>query len=316
MTRRLLTGAAFFLAALLACTARAQAATPPACPQTVGAPQAIVIEVSTGDIACARAAEKRRPIGSTTKLMTALLTLENIKLSKTCTASSYRPAPIESQIGLDPGEKMKAADLMRGLLVESGNDAAMALAKCVSGNTNAFVKAMNKRAKQLGLPTRTTRTRSGWTRTPTTPPRTTWSRSPRSCAPTASSRRSRTRRSITLKTGDHPRTFTNRNLLVRRYGFVNGVKTGHTSNAGYVLVGSASRNGVQLISAVLGTPSEAARDNDTMALFKYALPALRAHPRGDRRPHDGDGADPLPLRRDAQAQGDADGAPDRHARPS
>ena len=83
----------------------------------------------------------------------------------------------------------------------------------------------------------------------------------------------------TLKTGVHPRTFRNRNRLVRKYPCVNGVKTGHTRGAGYVLVGSASRNGIQLISAVLGTPSEAARDADTMALLKWALPALPAHPR-------------------------------------
>ena len=66
---------------------------------------------------------------------------------------------------------------------------------------------------------------------------------------------------VTLKTGDHPRTFTNRNRLVVNYPFVNGVKTGHTRQAGYVLVGSASRNGIQLISAVLDTPSENARRN-------------------------------------------------------
>jgi D-alanyl-D-alanine carboxypeptidase (penicillin-binding protein 5/6) len=79
----------------------------------------------------------------------------------------------------------------------------------------------------------------------------------------------------TLKTGDHPRTFRNRNRLVGRYPFVNGVKTGHTRGAGYVLVGSASRNGIQLISAVIGTPSEAARDNDTMALFNWAMPRFQ-----------------------------------------
>jgi len=76
---------------------------------------------------------------------------------------------------------------------------------------------------------------------------------------------------VTLRSGAHPRTFANRNDLVRRYGFVNGVKTGHTGEAGYVLVGSASRHGVQLVSAVLDTPSEAARDADTLNLFAYAF---------------------------------------------
>jgi D-alanyl-D-alanine carboxypeptidase (penicillin-binding protein 5/6) len=77
---------------------------------------------------------------------------------------------------------------------------------------------------------------------------------------------------VTLKTGDHPRTFTNRNLLVRRYPFVNGVKTGHTTQAGYVLIGSArSKIGGRVISVVTGEPSEAGRDTDTLKLLRWGL---------------------------------------------
>jgi D-alanyl-D-alanine carboxypeptidase (penicillin-binding protein 5/6) len=91
-------------------------------------------------------------------------------------------------------------------------------------------------------------------------------------------------KSVTLKSGNHPRTFTNRNTLLLKLPYVNGVKTGHTNQAGYALVGSASRNGVQLISAVLDTPSEAARDDDTAALYKWAFPRfqrIRAVIKGD-----------------------------------
>src|SRR4051794_40448956 len=112
-------GAALMLALALTTPASAPAATtPPDCPDTANAPSAIVVEVSTGNVACAREADKERPIGSTTKLMTALLVLEEAKLSDTFKASNYRPAPIESQIGLIPGERMKVSDLMRGLLLE------------------------------------------------------------------------------------------------------------------------------------------------------------------------------------------------------
>jgi D-alanyl-D-alanine carboxypeptidase (penicillin-binding protein 5/6) len=79
----------------------------------------------------------------------------------------------------------------------------------------------------------------------------------------------------TLKSGDHERTFRNRNKLVARHEWVNGVKTGHTRGAGYVLVGSGSRGGIQVISAVLGTASEAARDADTMELLRYAIPRFQ-----------------------------------------
>jgi D-alanyl-D-alanine carboxypeptidase (penicillin-binding protein 5/6) len=253
----------------------ADAARAPACPDSVGARSAIVIEVTTGTVACARGADKRLAIGSTTKLMTALLTLEEAKLSDTFTASDYRPAAIESQIGLQPGERMKVSDLMRGLLLESGNDAAATLAEGVSGSRKAFVREMNRRARELGLKNTHYANPIGLD------DESNYS-SARDLVTLATVLRTNKffkkivdSPSGTLKTGVHPRTFRNRNRLVGRYPFVNGVKTGHTRGAGYVLVGSASRNGVQLISAVIGTPSEAARDADTMALFNFALPRFQ-----------------------------------------
>jgi len=139
------------VAALLLAAPRAAHAAEPPCPDDVVAPSAIVIEVSTGAVACSRGADQHRPIASTTKLMTALLTLERAKLSDTFTAARYFPAPAESKIGLDPGERMRVRDLMRGLLVESANDAAVTLAEGVSGSRKNFVRAMNRRAQQLKL---------------------------------------------------------------------------------------------------------------------------------------------------------------------
>jgi serine-type D-Ala-D-Ala carboxypeptidase (penicillin-binding protein 5/6) len=260
------------LALLVPATAGAK---PPACPGSVGAPSAIVIEVSTGTVACARAADKRRSVGSTTKLMTALLTLEEAKLSDTFKAADYHPSPIESQIGLRPGERMKVSDLMRGLLLESGNDAAVTLAEGVSGSRKAFVREMNRRARQLGLKNTHYANPIGLDQEGNYS-------SARDLVTLATVLRTNKffkkivdSPSGTLKTGDHPRTFKNRNRLVGRYPFVNGVKTGHTRGAGYVLVGSASRNGIQLVSAVVGTGSEAARDADTMALFDWAMPRFQ-----------------------------------------
>jgi serine-type D-Ala-D-Ala carboxypeptidase (penicillin-binding protein 5/6) len=262
-------------ALLLTLNATPAQAKTPACPSSVKAPSAIVIEVSTGIVACARAPDRRRPVGSTTKLMTALLTLEKAKLSDTFTASNYRPAPIESKIGLEPGERMRVADLMRGLLVESGNDAAAALAKGVGGSDKGFVRLMNQRARQLDLDNTHYANPIGLDAEGNYS-------SARDLVTLATVLRTNSffkkvvdSPKATLKTGDHPRTFTNRNRLVVNYPFVNGVKTGHTRQAGYVLVGSASRNGVQLISAVLDTPSEDARDADTLALYKWAFPRFQ-----------------------------------------
>jgi D-alanyl-D-alanine carboxypeptidase (penicillin-binding protein 5/6) len=260
--------------AVCACVPAARAATP-ACPPEVTAPSAIVIEVSTGEIACARAPESRRPIASTTKLMTALLTLERAKLSDTFRTSSYRPAAGESVIGLLPGERMKVRDLLRGLLVYSGNDAAMALASGVGGSERGFVKLMNRRARRLGL-TNTHYENPIGLDAPgnyssahdlvrlalvlrTNPVFREIVDSPR----------------ITLASGDHPRTFNNRNTLVRNFPWVNGVKTGHTRGAGYVLVGSARRHGVQVVSAVLGTDGLGDRDSESLALLKTGLKSFQ-----------------------------------------
>jgi D-alanyl-D-alanine carboxypeptidase (penicillin-binding protein 5/6) len=263
------------VAMVLAAGATRAEARAPRCPPSVGAASAIVMEVSTGTVVCARAPDRRRAIASTTKLMTALLTLERARLAATFPASSYRPLAIESQIGLQPGERMKVADLLRALLVESANDAAMALAEGVSGSRRAFVRAMNVRARALGL-------RNTHYANPIGLDEAGNYSSARDLAVLATVLR--TNRffknvvdspSVTLRSGSRPRTLLNRNSLVRRYAWVNGVKTGHTRGAGYVLVGSASRKGVQVVSAVLGAASEAARDGDTLVLLRRALRRFR-----------------------------------------
>ena len=83
------------------------------------------------------------------------------------------------------------------------------------------------------------------------------------------------RPSVRLTTGNRPRVFANRNTLVRSTSWVNGVKSGHTQQAGYVLIGSGRRDGVQLVTAVLGTPSVAARDAATLKLLRYGFPRFQ-----------------------------------------
>jgi serine-type D-Ala-D-Ala carboxypeptidase (penicillin-binding protein 5/6) len=253
------------------------------CPASVNAPNAIVVETSTGEVACERGADARRPVGSAVKLMTALLTLERADLSDTFRASSYRPSSVESQIRLLPGERMTVRDLLRGLLAESGNDAAMALAEGVSGSERRFVRLMNRRARELKL----TDTRY---RNPIGLDEAGAYSSARDLVTLAKYlrtkpffRRTTNKATVQLTSGDHPRRFDNRNDLVRTVKWVNGVKTGHTRGAGYVLVGSGRKNGIQVVSAVLGTPSEAARDADTLRLLSFgrrAFQRITAAPQG------------------------------------
>jgi serine-type D-Ala-D-Ala carboxypeptidase (penicillin-binding protein 5/6) len=256
-------------AAAVAMLAPAQAAAAEG--PVVRAPAAILVEPATGDVVYRRNADDQRPVASTTKLMTALLTLEREKLSTTFTTIPYRAAPAESVIGLRAGERMTVADLMRGLLLASANDAAATLAARVGGTRARFVRLMNRRARALGLRDTHYSNPIGLDQAGN------HSSAEDLVKLTLILRRNAFFRAVTnlpsatLKTGAHPRTITNRNTLVRTVRAVNGVKTGHTSTAGYVLVGSATRDGVTVVSAVLGDPSEAARDADSLTLLRYGL---------------------------------------------
>jgi len=262
-----LLAAAVALALGIVCPARAAAASGP----VVRAPAAILVEPATGDVVFQRDAHDERPIASTTKLMTALLTLERARLGRTFAAVPYHAAPAESVIGLRAGERLTVADLMRGLLLASANDAAATLAARVGGSRARFVRLMNRRARELGLHDTHYANPIGLDEAGN------HSSAEDLVKLALILRRNRFFRAVTnlpsatLKTGSHPRAIVNRNTLVREVPAVNGVKTGHTSTAGYVLVGSATRNGITVISAVLGEPSEAARDADSLALLRYGL---------------------------------------------
>jgi D-alanyl-D-alanine carboxypeptidase (penicillin-binding protein 5/6) len=241
------------------------------CPAIVKAPNAIVLEVSTGIVACERNADVRRPVGSAVKLMTALLTFENADMTDTYTAADYRPAVAESQIGLLPGERMTVRDLLQGLLLESGNDAAMTLAEGVAGSERAFVRMMNRRARELGLSDTRFRNPIGLDEAGAYSSAHDLVKLAVILRTKPFFRRTVQKPQVTLDSGARRRVVKNRNDLVSTVAWVNGVKTGHTRSAGYVLVGSARRKGVQVVSAVLNTESEAERDAASVALLNWGI---------------------------------------------
>ena len=237
----------------------------------VQAPAAVLVEASTGDVIFERDADEERPIASTTKLMTALLAIEGMALDDVLTAPPYAAGAAESVIGLREGERMTVRDLLRALLLASANDAAEALAVGLSGSTDAFVEEMNRRARQLGLEDTSYANPIGLDEEGN-------HSSPRDLVKLATLLRRKPffRETVdlprvVLRSGSRRRTIQNRNALVRTVPVVDGVKTGRTLDAGYVLVGSATRDGVTVLSAVLGEPTEAARDADTLALLRYGL---------------------------------------------
>jgi D-alanyl-D-alanine carboxypeptidase (penicillin-binding protein 5/6) len=269
MPRPLVLGAV--LALLLLVVPCAQAQSPASAPRLLGAKAAIVMEASTGDVLFSRNPGDRRQIASTTKLMTVLVALQRTDLDDIFSATAYTPLPVESQIGLRPGERMSVRDLLRATLLPSANDAAAAIAVGTMGSTQAFVAEMNRRARALGLSDTSFANPIGLD------DESNYS-SARDLAKLAVElrrneflRRTVNLRSAVLRSGARKRTVINRNALVRRIDPVDGMKTGYTRRAGYVLVGSATRDGVTVISVVLGEPSERARDADSIALLRYGL---------------------------------------------
>jgi serine-type D-Ala-D-Ala carboxypeptidase (penicillin-binding protein 5/6) len=269
--------AAFFTAGLivLALLLAGPASAAVARPSLASASAAIVVDARSGDVLLAKRPDVRRPIASTTKLMTALLTLESGKLGRTFTAPAYNALPAESKINLRRGERMKVRDLLTALLLESANDAAVDLAVGVAGSRDGFVAKMNARARKLGL-------RNTHYANPIGLDAPGNYSSARDLAllarklmakPTFAAIVDRAR--ATLRSGSHVRTIRNRNLLIGRHPFVDGVKTGHTAGARYVLVGAAHGHGAKIVSVVLGEPSEAARDADTLALLRWAIDQYR-----------------------------------------
>ncbi|HUR85295.1 MAG TPA: D-alanyl-D-alanine carboxypeptidase family protein [Solirubrobacteraceae bacterium] len=245
-------------------------------PRLAGAKAAIVMEASTGDVLFERNADDRRSIASTTKLMTVLVALRRTDLDDVFSAVDYEALPIESQLGLRTGERMTVKDLLRAALLPSANDAAATLAVGTMGSTTAFVREMNRRARALGLRNTSFANPIGLDDADNYS-------SARDLATLAVKLRTYEffRRTVdlpraTLRSGARVRTVVNRNALVRRVDDVDGIKTGRTNRAGYVLVGSASRRGVAVVTVVLGEPSERARDNDSLALLRYGLDSYRA----------------------------------------
>ncbi|HEU5142067.1 MAG TPA: D-alanyl-D-alanine carboxypeptidase family protein, partial [Solirubrobacterales bacterium] len=230
-----------------------------------------LIDARDGEVLAAHAADERLPVASTTKLMTAYVALKELPLRKRISAAPYTPTTAESLLELRPGERISVRDLLYGLILRSGNDAAYDLALAAAGSEDRFVAEMNRYAAALGLADTHYANPIGLDEAgnySSAYDLTALAR--RLLAIRAFAKISASRHAV-LRSLRPPRRIDTRVDLLYELPWANGVKTGYTLGAGYVLVGAGRLDGVQLISAVLGAESEASRDAETEELLTYGF---------------------------------------------
>ena len=227
---------------------------------------AILIEAHTGTVLFAHNEHERRPMASTTKIMTALVTLENARLDERVTVSPQAVRVPGSDAGLRAGQTLTVLELLHGLLLPSGNDAANVLAEHVAGSQEAFVRLMNERAAELGA----ARTRFANAHGLDAPDHysTAYDLAILARAAMLFPTFSQIVRTPVFQPQSISRTWRNTNQLLWAFEGIEGVKTGTTSGAGYCLVAAASRSGMRLIAVVLASPD---RYGDAVRLLEYGF---------------------------------------------
>lgn len=242
-------------------------------PPQVEASGYILMDAASGQILVEHNAHEPLPPASLTKIMTDYIVARelhnnNLSLDEEVTISVNAWRMGGSKMFVREGTRVRVEDLLRGLIIQSGNDATVALAEHIAGGEDAFAELMNQQASQLGLKNSYFVNATGW----------------------PDERQVTSAYDMAVLTHalirDFPenyllyreKSFTynnitqqNRNLLLWRDPSVDGVKTGHTDAAGYCLVASAERDGMRLISVVMGTDSEQARARESQKLLNYGF---------------------------------------------
>ena len=247
-------------------------------PPKLSATAYLLIDADTGKVLVEHNADESLPPASLTKLMTSYIVSEEVDVGRlketdlvTISDDAWRrggAASGSSTMFLEPRTKVSVIDLLRGVIIQSGNDASIALAQHVAGSEEAFADIMNQQAKLLGMTGTNYKNATGL----------------------PDEEHVTTARDLAILSqaviNDHPDHYSiyseryfkynginqpNRNKLLFSNKFVDGLKTGHTEAAGYCLVASAKQNDMRLISVVLGTASEQKRAAESQRLLVYGF---------------------------------------------
>lgn len=241
------------------------------------AKSAIMLESSTGKIIFEKNANEKLPMASMTKMMTLLIIMENIengniKWSDSVITSEHAASMGGSQIFLEVGEEMTVEELVKGICIASGNDAAVAMAEKIGGTEEEFVKLMNKKAKELQLKN------TNFTN---------------ACGLDSDNHYSSahdmaiigkelvkydkileytgTYEDYLRKNTDKSFWLVNTNKLVRYYKGVDGLKTGYTEKAGFCITTTAKKDNMRLITVIMGEPSTKIRNAETTSMLDYGF---------------------------------------------
>jgi len=266
------------LAALfvLALSRAALAETP--VPPPLSARAWLLLDATSGQLLAARNADRRVEPASLTKLMTAYIAFAALKerslaLGQTIAVSERAWRVSGSRMFIEPRKPVTVEELLHGMIIQSGNDACIALAEAIAGSEPAFVERMNREAKRIGMKD------SHFTNASGLPD------------PNHYSTTSDLALLATALIRDYPEyyklysereyryndiTQLNRNRLLWLDPNVDGMKTGHTESAGYCLIASAQRGGRRLVSVLVGAPTERVRNEESQKLLNFGFQAYEA----------------------------------------
>lgn len=215
-----------------------------------GASAEIAMELRTGTVLRESNADIKLPMASTTKIMTAIIVVEDCKLDEVFTVPDAAVGVEGSSIYLKKGEEINVIDLLYGLMLRSGNDAATALAIHHSGSVEKFVEVMNGRAEKIGAKNTHFKNPSGL------PDDEHYTTARDLCEIARYAMQNETFKEI-VSTKSYKgiyRSYANKNKMLYNYEGANGVKTGYTVKAGRCLVTSAERDGMDVVCVVLNCP--------------------------------------------------------------
>ena len=242
-------------------------------PPELAASAWILVDANTGKVLVEHNADEQLPPASLTKMMTSYIVAGELHNGK---VKEQDMVPISvtawkmggSRMYVREGTQVPLIDLLRGVVIQSGNDASVALAEYLAGGEGAFADVMNQQAKLLGMKNSNFHNATGW---------------PSDGHLTTARDLSLLARALIQDYPEHYDIYAekyfeynnikqpNRNRLLWRDSSVDGLKTGHTEEAGYCLVASAVRNGMRLISVVMGTHSEEARARESQKLLAFGF---------------------------------------------